>query len=119
MYRKLTVINFSHPLTEKVLEQVFQHENINALVIRLPAYTEIEQQVFPCQIDLEHPVEQQVFKILARAFTSAMPNPDMLIVPPSLAIAAYIVARKFYGYNKAIWLKRDAITSEWMLGGIE
>ena len=119
MYRKLTVINFSHPLTPKVLKQVFEHENINALVIGLPAYTEIEQKVFPCQIDLEQPVEPQMLNIIRKAFPDPTLEQDIILAPPSLAIAAYLVARRFMGYPKAIWLKRDEITSEWVLGGIE
>ena len=117
MYRKLIVINFSHPLSFEVLQQVFHHENNNAAVIGYGAFSEVEQKVIPCQLDLEKPIEQQVLSILQAALPM---TDDCVIVPPALAAGAFIVGR-YYGYQRIVWLKREegSTPPTFVLGGIE
>lgn len=107
-----TIINMSHPLSEKVIEQ------IEAVVL-----DDVKIVTIAVQIDLGGNVMAQL-----DAIVDSVPYPYDILFPPSLALAAgYITARLSYAQSDAMlpvpprlgWLKRSGpLGNEWELGGI-
>ena len=111
--RTLIIINFSHPLTQEVMNQILQSENESITY----KYTDIEQQLIPCHIDLDKPIQPQIESL---ALLVLQTTPENIIIPPALGVVAFLLAR-YFGYAKIAWLKRDgdAMPPKWVLGGIE
>lgn len=111
------VLNFSHPLTEPVIEEIRN---------KLPSYYDLIFVDVPFQLDMEKPLFDQVDKI----YHEKMEELGLLlfsivaIIPPGFSAGALCLIQHMiledHIYPKIIWLKRtDELVPRWILGGIE
>lgn len=106
-----TLLNFAHPLGEKAKKQIEDEvgEGINEIII-------------PCQLDFSKGLSAQINDIETLAEKRLM-EADFVIAP-AFAAGAYLLAagRLAPGPNnrpRLVWLKKEGVPPEFILGGIE
>jgi hypothetical protein len=108
-----TLLNFAHPLGEQAKAEIEAIEG------------EFEEVLIPCQLDLNgNALSRQIADIEASAPIRLM-DAD-LVLPPSLAEAAYLLAEGHLVSGsdhkpKSVWLVKEPGTTPpvFVLGGIE
>lgn len=119
---KVVVLNFSHPLTGEVLEQVRQ--SVVARFGEAGELVKVEQVVIPCQLDLDADLGPQCRSLFDSATEKSHSfNCDYVIVaPPALGAAAFSLGEYFFADDWLVnfmWIKRNTATPpQFVLGGI-
>lgn len=106
-----TLLNFAHPLSEEIISD-----------IETEVGEFIEEIRVPCQLDLNRDLRGQVADLEAGPHGVRLQEADMFIAP-ALSSAAAILTRDHLVAGMppplVVWLKREGIPPEFVLGGIE